>query len=158
MEGDEDLFPEATPEDLKRREIERIQRWDQYFESFKSRKDVFQRLSDGSFNVRGGVSDWGSKEGKHLALKYGSVMGNYYCGGELESLEGAPSLICGNFSFHGDLKSLNGFPKEIWGNVKFRNHPYNENRRRHAKRWTKADIKKVCDVRGTVKVKDCSGI
>ncbi len=159
------LFKPATPEQLRVREEERIKEWEKELESFKSRKDVFQRRSDGSFNVRGDVQDWGSKEkdGKHLALKYGSVIGNYSCGGELESLKGAPKLICGNFNFHGELKSLKGFPKEVWGNVEFINHPHHAGRnewwrRWLAKRWTVSDIKKVCDIRGTIKVENHPGL
>jgi len=153
-----DLFKPATPEQLRVREEERIQKWEQELESFKSRKDVFQR-ADGSFNVKGDVQDWGSKEkdGKHLALKYGSVIGNYSCGGELESLKGAPKLICGNFSFDGDLKSLKGFPKEIWGSVEFINHPTAGNER-EAKRWTASDIKKICEIRGTLNVENHVGL
>ena len=151
------LFKPATPEQLRVREEERIQAWNKELESFKSRKDVFQR-ADGAFNVKGDVDDWGSKEAGHLALKYGSVIGNFSCGGPLESLKGAPKLVCGNFSFHGELKFLKGFPKEVWGNIEFINHPFNENRRRHVKRWTASDIREVCDIRGTIDVENHEGL
>jgi hypothetical protein len=157
VEGDEDLFPnKITPEEVRARRKIRIREWKQELKSFKSRKDVFKR-ADGSFDVKGNVKDLGSKDFKHLARTYGRVAGNFSCGASIESLEGAPQLICGNFSFHGDLKSLKGFPKEVWGDIEFINHPFPENERK-AKRWKASDIKKICDVRGKIKVKNHYGL
>jgi len=150
------LFKPATQEQIRLRKEMWLKDWDQKLKTFKSRQDVFPR-ADGGFDVRGDVQDWGSKDYKCLALKYRIVTGNFSCGGTFQSLKGAPKLICGNFSFHGELRSLKVFPKEVWGNVDFINHPYPGNRR-NAKRWTVSDIKKVCDIRGTIKVENHEGL
>ena len=152
-----DLFKGPTSEEVRKRRKVFIKEWGQKLKSFKNREDVFQR-ADGSFDVRGDVEDWCSKDFKYLALKYGRVIGNYSCGGGLDSLKGAPRLIGGNFSFHGELKSLKGFPKEVCGNVEFINHPIPANKR-NAKRWKAADIRKICKkIWGKISVGNHHGI
>ena len=156
-------FKPAFPKEVKTRTEDKNKDWEKQFESFKNRKDVFQR-ADGCFNVKGDVNDWGSGEREHLDLKYGSVTGSFSCKGTLKSFEGAPMLVCGNLSFEGELKSLKGFPKEVWGNVEFINHPARKagvsvsEQEKHVKRWTVAEIKNVCEIRGKIKVDNNYGL
>lgn len=152
----DDIFRPPTSKECQARKKECLKKWRQEFESFKELKVAFKR-ADGSFNVRGDVHDWGSKDFRHLARRYGSIIGNFSCGGTLESLKGAPQLVVGNFNFHGELKSLRGFPKEVWGDVEFINHPIPGDKR-NAKRWTASNIRKICDVRGKIRVQNHYGI
>jgi len=154
-----DLFAPATPAEVSARRRSWIQDWDRQMEAFRNREDVFQR-GDGSFDVRGNVEDLGSKDFnrfRRLALRYATVLGDFSCNGSFRSLMGAPRIICGNFRFHGDLKSLMGFPKEVWGNIELINHPHHKDEQ-DAIRWTEADIRNICDVRGTLTVENHSGI
>ena len=138
------IFKAATPEQIKRRKVERIGSWNKDFKLFQQREDVI-RQADGSYIVGGDVEDLGSSDYKRLSVKYRVVGGNFSCGSG--SLKGAPQAIGGDFHFHGELKSLKEFPKVVGGDVVFINHPIPGNNP-NAKRWTIGDIKKVCKAIG----------
>jgi len=151
------VFKAASPEQCAKRKEDLAADLKRNFEAFQQRKDVI-RQDDGSYDVEGDVEDPGSLDFKRLAARYGKVVGNFSCGGTLESLEGTPRVIGGNFSFHGELQSLKGFPEEVKGNVLFMNHPIHGNRL-DAKRWAECDIREACHtIGGRVTVENHEGI
>lgn len=71
------------------------------------------------------------------------VGGMFICSNNLlTSLEGAPELVCGNFNcYFNKLTSLDGAPKEVGDDfICFDN----------IKKFTKADVRKVSDVKGKI--------
>jgi hypothetical protein len=73
--------------------------------------------SDGSIDVEGGGVDLNDYKLIELPLKFGKVIGDFYCGANyLTSLVGSPSEVVGNFSCNSNkLTSLQGCPKIISG-------------------------------------------
>ena len=53
------IFKAVTPEQIKRRKVERIGSWNKDFKLFQQREDVI-RQADGSYVVGGDVEDLGS--------------------------------------------------------------------------------------------------
>ena len=75
-----------------------------------------------------------------------SVGGNFYCNfNKFTSLEGAPKTVDGNFSCgYNKLTSLIGAPSSVGGDFWCANNNV---------QFTEAQVRAVCDVKGTVYVK-----
>ena len=74
------------------------------------------------------------------------VGGTFYCfNNKLTSLEGAPERIGGDFDCSSNqLTSLEGAPKEVGGDFECR---------RNDVQFIRKDIKKICNVKGVVRIK-----
>ena len=162
----EDLFPPASPEEVKARKIKyqeiRIKEW---VDEFLKRDDITKN-PNGSYDVKGDV-DLSEMNLIKLPIKFGKeVDGFFNCGynnltslegapskvgggfrcysNKLTSLEGAPSKVGGHFDCgHNQLTSLEGAPKEVGGDFSC---SYNQ------VKFTKEDVRKVCKVKVEIRV------
>lgn len=141
----EALFTGADKAEVARRDLEApkilLQDW---IEEFLKREDVHKNPDD-SYNVDGSVY-LNKLTLQKLPVKFNKVCGNFWCSfTRLTSLKGAPKTVGGDFwcSNNYQLTSLEGAPKKVVGYFWCS---------KNAKKFTKEDVKAVCDVKGDIRV------